>query len=294
VEEAMSHGLGRLVRLLLVPVMTVALSSTARSQDSVHLKMGNPSKAKPDETKKSNFLMVKREYALSYNDDLGTPNWVSWQLTADHLGMAGRKPFRPDPDLPSSFDRITPSDYTGSGFDRGPMCPHNDRAKDSRSSAATFVMTNMVPQSPNNNQKAWNQLEIYCRELVKSGKVCYIIAGPQGRGGTGRNGFKVTTPDGNVVVPNKTWKVIMVLDEDVDDPSTITEDAEIRLIAVIMPNDQSVGQDWSQFRTSVKDVERLTRLKFFDKVPAAVINPLKGQEDDVPIPSPEPVHHPND
>ena len=71
----------------------------------------------------------------------------------------------------------------------------------------------------------------------------------------------------------------------------ITEDTNIRLIAVIMPNDRSVGQDWSEFRVTVKEVEKLTRFKFFDKVNSDVINPLKGVEDDIPVPPPAPVHH---
>ena len=162
------------------------------------------------------------------------------------------------------------------------MCPHSDRSATDESSAATFLMTNMVPQSAENNQKGWNQLELYLRDLATiDGKVCYIIAGPQGRGGVGRNGFKVTTPNNNVVVPNKTWKVAMVLDEDVSDPSEITEDTHIRIIAVIMPNDRTVGLDWTAYRVTVKEVEKLTKFKFFDKVKAEIIDPLKGIEDDI-------------
>ena len=139
------------------------------------------------------------------------------------------------------------------------MCPHSDRTKTPESSKATFLMTNMVPQSPENNQRAWNQLEIYLRDLaLNHGKVCYIIDGPAGIGGVGRNGLRNKTPNGKVVVPSVTWKVVMVLDRDVASPSEFTEDSNIRLFAVIVPNDKTPGQEWVGYRGTVNDVEALT------------------------------------
>jgi endonuclease G len=266
--------------------------SAGGSDDYPHLKMGNSTGAKADEGDKDNFLMKKPYFALSYNNTKGTPNWVSWRLTKTDLGKAPRKPFHPDTDLPEGFTRIKPSDYTGSGFDRGHMCPHSDRAKSDESSFATFVMTNMVPQSPQNNQKAWDQLENYCRDLVlNQGKVCYIVDGPEGKGGVGRNGFRTTTPSGKVTVPARTWKVVLVLDEDVADPKTMTADTHIRLIGVAVPNDDRVGFEWAGFRTPVKKIEELTGYKFFDQVPARLIEPLKEEHDEVPIPPPVVIHH---
>jgi endonuclease G len=118
--------------------------------------MGNPTQATADVNHKNNFLIVKPYYALPYNNVRGTPNWVSWRLSKEDLGNAPRFPFQPDTSLPAGFKRVVPNDYTGSGFDRGHMCPHSDRTRSMESSKATFLMTNMVPQSPENNQRAWN------------------------------------------------------------------------------------------------------------------------------------------
>ena len=52
-----------------------------------------------------------------------------------------------------------------------------------------------------------------------------------------------------------------------------------RVIAVVMPNDQSVKHGWARFRTSMDEVEALTGYKFFDRVPADIIRPLKAQVD---------------
>ena len=152
---------------------------------SLHLELGNPSGATADPTQPDNYLMVKPYFALSYNEGTGTPNWVSWRLTAADLGTAPRRPeFEPDDDLPAAFHHITTQDYNRSGFDRGHMCPHGDRQSDLTASYATFVMTNVIPQAPNVNQKAWDQEESYCRELARSGHRLYVNRpAPAGRAG---------------------------------------------------------------------------------------------------------------
>ena len=134
------------------------------AESSVHLAMGNPSGAAGDS---DNFLMRKPYFALSFRSESGTPNWVSWCLRESDLGSAPRTEFYPDADLPSGFRRVIPRDYTGGGFDRGHMCPRSDRACTPEAAASTFVMTNIVPQSPHLNQRAWNDFEDYCRGLVR-------------------------------------------------------------------------------------------------------------------------------
>jgi endonuclease G len=76
--------------------------------------------------------------------------------------------------------------------------------------------------------------------VTDKGKELYIIAGPQGIRGEGRNGFKNTIAGGKVTVPAHVWKVILVLDANDNDRDIERVDANTRLIAVIMPNDRSV------------------------------------------------------
>ncbi len=68
---------------------------------SPQMLLGNPSNATADGSNADNYLMVKPYFALSYNSSKGTPNWVSWRVTASDLGHAPRKPnFDPDTTLP--------------------------------------------------------------------------------------------------------------------------------------------------------------------------------------------------
>src|SRR5437764_5219199 len=178
-----------------------------------NLLLGNPSGATADPFNRNNYLLNKPYFVVGYNADNGTPNWVSWRVTIEDLGQSPRKQlFDTDPSLPASFYHVTQHDYSGFGFDRGHMCPHGDRTATTDMSYATFVMTNVIPQAPNVNRKAWEQLESYSRELVEREHAhLYVLAGPCGRGGIGSDGPRDVIGRGRVVVPAECWKVIVVV-----------------------------------------------------------------------------------
>jgi len=87
--------------------------------------------------------------------------------------------------LSSGFYAVKKSDYRFSiyGFDRGHVCPSADRTQNQDDNSATFLMTNMIPQSPNCNRNVWKNLESYERSLAFSGKELYITAGAYGCAG---------------------------------------------------------------------------------------------------------------
>src|SRR5258706_2484964 len=169
-----------------------------------NLLLGNPSGAVHDPSQPTNYLIERPQYVLSYNRDHGIPNWVSWQLTQRDLGDTKRSnTFVPDTTLPKGWYRVTLDDYTGSGYDRGHMCPSADRTATVKDNQATFVLTNVLPQAPDDNRNTWEHLESLSRQLVSKGHVLYIIAG-----GDGSNG---TIAKGKVLVPRYTWKIIVVM-----------------------------------------------------------------------------------
>jgi endonuclease G len=261
---------------------------------SPQMLLGNPSNATPDPFNRDNYLMLKPNYALSYNDSRGTPNWVSWRVTEADLGDAPRKPeFDPDDTLPLGLDRVTSHDYTGSGFDRGHMCPHGDRSADVEMSFSTFVMTNIVPQAPNLNRKAWAQLEVYCRELVSRGhQHLYISAGPNGKGGVGSQGYRDLIGHDHVTTPSECWKIVLMVPEEGGEDDLAKINPATRVIAVEMPNNENaVSEEWDGFRTSVANVEERTGLHFFGRLTPSVAQALKLKVDRTPIPPPRPLTH---
>jgi endonuclease G len=143
----------------------------ASAVNNRNLLLGNPSNAAPSVASIDNYLMVKPQYVLSYNNKTPTANWVSWQLNRSWIGIADRQDnFRPDDALPTAWYKVRPSDYTGSGYDRGHIAPSADRTRNEADNSATFLMTNMMAQVPELNRGVWGDLEEYCRELVQQGR----------------------------------------------------------------------------------------------------------------------------
>lgn len=248
----------------------ISLADDAGSS-SVHLTMGNPSDAVTNTLFPSNYLMEKDEYVLSYHRYNGGPNWVSWHLDTSWLGSAPRQDdFRGDSTLPGGWYKVVGSSYSGSGYDRGHMCPSADRTLTEDANSETFLMTNMLPQTADNNRVTWEDLESYSRTQVNShGKELYIIAGGYGNAGT--------INSGNVLVPTHTWKVIMVLDAGSNDVSRVT--ASTRLIAIWVPNEDDIDNDWEDFRVSVDYVEAMTGYDFFSNVSDATENTIESVVD---------------
>jgi endonuclease G, mitochondrial len=237
---------------------------------SEHLTMGNPSNAITNVTQPNNYLMEKPQYAMSYSRDNGGPNWVSWHLDTSWLGSTPRQDdFRADTTLPTGWYRVQATDYSGSGFDRGHMCPSADRTVSITANSATFLMTNMIPQLPANNQGPWANLESYSRTLVSQGNELYIISGGQG--------LQYFIANGHVAVPAQTWKVIIVLPVGTNDVSRVT--TSTRTIAVVMPNSGTIGSDWRAYRVSVDQVEAITGFDFFSNVSSGIQAVIEGQID---------------
>lgn len=235
-----------------------------------HLTMGNPSNAVTNVAQPFNYLMEKSQYAMSYHRDNGTANWVSWRLASNWLGSAQRQDdFRADTTLPVGWYRVAGTDYSGSGFDRGHMCPSADRTITIVANSSTFLMTNMIPQMPANNQGPWAALESYARTLVTQGNELYIVSGGQG--------LQFFIANGHVAVPAQTWKVIIVLTNGTNDVGRVT--TTTRTIAVVMPNSGAINSDWRVYRTSVDQVEAITGFDFFSNVPTGIQAVIEGTVD---------------
>ena len=246
----------------------------AVSPGPVHLLMGNPSAAKAGTSQPGNYLMEKPRYALSYNRPKLHANWVAWHLAGGDLGPAARQDdFRPDPALPAGWLAARPPDYTGSGFDRGHLCPSADRTATDTDNSSTFLMTNILPQSPDLNRNTWESLESHCRQLVRSGSELYIYAGGFGSTGTGSLGTAQTVK-GRINVPAACWKVVLVLPEGQDDVKRVRGVAPA--IAVWMENRQGLDNGWRAYITTVDEVEKRTGYDFLNSLPVCVQDSIEA------------------
>ena len=245
-------------------------TGVALDPNDSNLALGNPSGAVSDPASTTNYLLVHPEFTLGYHAGRGIPIWVSWHIDKADLGQAPRQNnFRPDPALPRQFYQVTPASYARSGFDKGHNCPSGDRTADLDANANTFLMTNMVPQAPHNNQQTWAHLEEYGRSQVQRGQEIYVIMGSYGRGGTGANGFAQALDQGRVTVPARIWKVMVILPDGTNDLKRLAAAATpgVRVLAIDTPNDNGINPDWRQYLTSVDKIEAATGLDLLSALP---------------------------
>lgn len=247
---------------------------------------GNPSDAVADLNANTNYLMIKDQYTLSYNDELLIPNWAAWHLQKSDIGKADRSDdFRADTDLPSGWYQVKKADYQYStyGYDRGHVCPSADRTATKNDNSMTFLMTNMVPQTPDNNRIIWMHFENFERELVNQGNEVYIIAGPYGKGGTSQKGtfeeIPIKQKKGETLymrVPSHTWKVVIAIPEGENDMARVTQNATV--IAINVPNEMGIAKngDWEQYICSIDDIEEMTGYDFFELLPDDVESVLEA------------------
>jgi endonuclease G, mitochondrial len=247
--------------------------------DNDHMLMGNPSNAVADVVNSANnYLMVKTYYSMSYSRARATPNWVSWHIYSGDLGSAPRQDdFRSDATLPAGWYQVGSTSYSGSGFDRGHNCPSADRTSTVTANSSTFLMSNMIPQAPQNNQQTWNNMESYVRSLVTAGNEVYVIMGSYGTGGTGSNGTFSTIDNGRITVPNRVWKVVVVIPNGNGDLARVT--TSTRVIAVNTPNINTTSSDWKTYRTSVDAIEAATGYNLLSNVPSSIQSVIEAVVD---------------
>jgi endonuclease G len=245
---------------------------------------GNPNIAQHLPTNNALEIIISRDqYVISYNKLRRAANWVAWKLEENQIGTSGRSNnFLQDAGLenylsksPLKLHAVNESEYKGSCFDRGHQIPSADRTDTLENNEATFLMSNMIPQTPYLNRGLWARLEQYSRDLVqKLGKKVYIISGP-----LYDQDFGLIGPKKDIPVPSKNFKVIVVLNAN-QTPDDIDKNTEI--ISVIMPNTLQDGtkplsdianlckpfkpgpmdaNEWMKYKTTLSEVEKLSGFK---------------------------------
>jgi DNA/RNA endonuclease G (NUC1) len=254
--------------------------SQATIDSTLQLQLGNPSGATADSSNHSHFLLQRTVESLDVNDTLGEPNWASWDLTASDIGSSGRSStFYTDTTLPAGFDPVTTGDYTNSGFDRGHMCPSLDRTDTTADNKLVFYMTNIVPQTPDNNEGVWESFESYCQTSAQNGYEMLIISGPSLYTGS------TTQPSGRVAIPGYTWKIAVFVPTGSGTAlSRIT--SATRVVAIKIPNIAGVRSNpWTQYVTSTNQLQADTGYTFFTALPASTAAILRAKVDGTTAPA---------
>lgn len=197
-------------------------------------------------------------FAVSFNPSRHIPNYSAWILDTDRVkGELPRGKFHNDPYVIGSAD---PGDYVNSGYDRGHMAPAADMKWHAEAMNDCFSMTNIVPQSPKLNQRAWKNVEDKCRARIPLDSTLVIICGPIPNAND-----KQVIGANRVAVPSQFFKVILA--PRADPPYSI---------AFIMNNGPVEG-GMQRAATTVNHVEEITGYDFFSALPDSIEEQIESQ-----------------
>jgi DNA/RNA endonuclease G (NUC1) len=224
-----------------------------------------------DADARDDIIIAREQYTISYNPQRGGPNWVSWDLSATHLGSRNRcNCYSADTALVRlgyGQYMYTTLDYTGGGYDRGHMEPSADQTATDGENARTFFLTNFLPQKHGLNAGPWEDLENELRDSVRAGREAYIIAGGIFTGGVGLGTLK---GEGRIAIPDSTWKIVVMMPEG-EGLANVTSASDVNVFAVNMPNVDNPGSnDWRNYRTTVAKIQQSTGYDFLSSLPEAI------------------------
>ncbi len=203
--------------------------------------------------KRDEMVIRHLGYTVSYNNFYKTPNWVAWELTRQETeGDEERtNKFLPDPELPEP--RVTTSDYTRSGYDRGHMAPAADMKWSSRAMKESFYMSNICPQNRKLNRDDWGDLEESCRKWAEKYGTVHIACGPI---------YDTKSPKrigkNRVAVPDRFFKVVLIYNR--KNPMAMG----------FLFDNKAHHQNLKNYMVTVDKVEEETGLDFFPKVPDSI------------------------
>ncbi|RKP01957.1 hypothetical protein CXG81DRAFT_11347 [Caulochytrium protostelioides] len=234
-----------------------------------------------------NDLLPREHHVVLYNRATRVPHWVLERMDLEHMDMADkelkRPPFRDDPAIPALF-RADMGAYVKSGYDRGHLAAAaNHRASGAATYDETFLMSNVAPQHPYLNRKAWRHFEAYVRDLVGLFDDVCCVTGPLyvPRPDQANGAAAAATTDliGGIIVPTHFYKVVLCVKDD-----------NIFLESFVFPNgpDQTHLHSASkangkrsnsktaleQYRCSITDLERAAGTVFFPKLNRRRVLPL--------------------
>lgn len=207
--------------------------------------------------------LVHEGYTCSFNTSRLTPTYVAWCLTRERVNGKVKRTnfFDVDPSVESRY-QVRHSDYSGTRFDRGHMCPAADNQHSQKAMVECFYMTNMCPQRHALNSGAWNDLEIQCRSWARNYGKVYICSGPI-------YDKKPYQTIGNrrscrIAVPDRFFKVVLMVGR------------QTKAIGFIYPNG-SANKEMRSYAVSVDKVEQVTGLDFFYQLDDKIENQIEKE-----------------
>ena len=231
----------------IIPAVLLSLFSVSALGNCPHLELGIP--------KDSDQVLCREGYALGYNYNLKSAEWVSYRLERETSpGVERIDSFRVDPDIPKRY-RTEPADYDEPVYHLGHLANAESIDRTLSASSETFMMSNIVPQLPGHNVGIWKGLENRERKWADLRGVVYVFQGVLYEGRLKFIGNKVP-------VPTSFWKVVY-------DPR------RKEAISYLIPHKKLYTKSLSKYRVSVDKIESRAGIDLLSYLPLDLQNKIE-------------------
>lgn len=189
-------------------------------------------------------FLCRKNYAVIHACSVKNPVAVMEYITPMAISGNSKRQddFREDPSVsPNCRSRL--ADYQGGQYDRGHMSAAGNNTQSADIMSESFLLSNMIPQVPNNNRGIWRILEGQIRDQVReTGQGLHVISG-------GIFDTNYTKIGNDVGVPTRLFKIII-------------NKQTGKVTVFLMPNAPLPVVDLPKYVTTVEAVEQATGMKF--------------------------------
>ena len=209
-----------------------------------------------------NLLIIKETsefgitFSLEWDCNKKANRWTVYQLhDGNNMNKVTRKDeFKEDPEIPSQY-RTKLSDYSGSGFSRGHLCPSSDRLCSREQNSQTFYLSNMQPQWQAHNGGLWNNLEALVRKWDNTSfrDTLYIV-----KAATIDNANIKQYTSSGLIVPKYFYMAILCV-----------KNHQYKAIGLWTEhkNESDTNKNYGDYAISIDELERRTGIDFFCNLP---------------------------
>lgn len=203
--------------------------------------------------------ICREAYLVAYDAPVKIPAYVAYTLLPQNaLGCWPRtNAFVADKSIQGG---ATPSDYAGTGYDKGHAAPDGDLSWSEQVEYESFLMTNMYPQHGSLNRGIWKLLETSVRGWAVQGNQSYtIFVGALYGAGDEYIGQ-------GVIVPHAYYKIVI-------------NNQTKQIAGWRFPHTKpyvNLGNDLTKFRVPVADIQKEAGVKY--AFPQGAVELQPGQE----------------
>jgi len=201
-------------------------------------------------------ILTNDSYLVGYSEEDKCPLWVCYTLNA----TTEDAPTRPSTSFKTdkrTTAKVKTGDYTNTGYDRGHMAPSYGMGLSHGTNAQlqTFLMSNVIPQTPELNRGIWKKLEQKAaKEWAQEREKVWVITGPVFIGTNRVNGVRV---------PAGSFKVF------------VDETMYVETQAFLMPQNPLEDATFGLYLVSIDEIERQTGLDLLPELPDEAENEIE-------------------